>query len=129
MTSHHIIIAEDDPQFQRLLSKTLNTLNAHVQAITDGRQVMQALMQMAPDLIILDYGLPNMDGAQILQHLQRHDPQHRIKIIMLTGNQQAEENPLVKMADAFFLKPVGIRELLDKVTELLAPASDSEAEA
>lgn len=117
----HILVAEDDLQLQRMVNKSLAGAGYEVMAISDGSEVLHYLSLGLPDLVILDWNLPNANGLQILQYIHRRDPHNNVKVIVMTGDEMAQQAPEVQYADYFLLKPVGVRELLPLVANILPP--------
>lgn len=120
MRVQQVLIAEDDLNLQKLLTKALKSTNFHVTGIMDGAEVLQYLKLGLPDLLILDWGLPNADGQQILQALQRWDKDQKVRIILMTGNHAVAKSDEARQVEHFLLKPVSIRELVTIVQQTLS---------
>lgn len=107
-----VVIAEDDLTLHKLLVKAFKSNDCHVTGISDGAEVLQYLKMGLPDVLILDWGLPNADGRQIMEHIRRWDPQRKMRIVLMTGNQEVAHSDEAQDADLFMLKPVSIRDLV-----------------
>lgn len=109
---HDALIAEDDPALAELFSKAFLYAGFRVKVVHNGEEVIQRVREIAPEVLILDLGLPGLSGLDILRDIRQHDPDSRLQIIVVTGNHLAESRPEIEAADLFLLKPVDILELV-----------------
>lgn len=114
-----ILVIDDEPQIQRFLRISLSSQGYEVLSALDGAQGIAQAGLAAPDLIILDLGLPDMDGQQVLQQLRVY---FQVPIIVLSV--RASENDKVQALDAgasdYVVKPFGVNELLARIRNLLS---------
>ncbi len=114
-----ILVIDDEPQIQRFLRISLNSQGYDVISAADGAQGIAQAGLAAPDLIILDLGLPDLDGQSVLQQLRGFT---KIPIIVLSV--RASENDKVQALDSgasdYVVKPFGVNELLARIRSLLA---------
>jgi two-component system KDP operon response regulator KdpE len=114
-----ILIIDDEPQIQRFLRISLSSQGYDVISAVDGAQGIAQVGLAAPDLIILDLGLPDMDGQRVLQQLRGFS---QAPVIVLSV--RASENDKVQALDAgasdYVVKPFGVNELLARIRRLLS---------
>jgi two-component system KDP operon response regulator KdpE len=114
----HILLVEDDQQVRTIIERTLQLAGYQTQATGDGVYGAQLARQVKPSLIILDIGLPRLNGFQILERVRDTD---NTPVIMLT-TREAEEDKLQAFslgADDYLTKPFSARELLARVQAVL----------
>lgn len=119
-----ILVVDDDPVAQRVLSAQLRKAGHATVAARSGEDALEQLTDVACDLAILDIGLPEMDGLTLLRIL-RADAHHRsIPIIMLTASGQGDDPARAEAAgaNAFLLKPASSEELIEAVNRVLSPS-------
>jgi two-component system KDP operon response regulator KdpE len=116
-----ILIVEDDPQMLRALSINLRARNYTVTAVSNGVAALKAAAVSPPDLVILDLGLPDMDGVEVVAGLRGWTT---IPIIILSARdaQRDKVNALDVGADDYLTKPFGMDELLARVRAALRRA-------
>ena len=116
-----ILIADDNPQILELLEAYLQPLDVTVSTATNGQEVLSAVEESLPDLILLDIMMPRMSGFEVCRTL-KDDPRYRdIPIVMVTAlNETADmERARECGTDDFLSKPVNKIELLTRVQNLL----------
>jgi len=112
-----ILIVEDYPVTQRVLSLTLKNSGYDVQIANHGVEALQQLDLAPVDLALVDIAMPEMDGLELLRHLRNDKRYTALPIIMLTASGQDEDRAtaLVIGADGFLTKPTSSRELLETI--------------
>jgi DNA-binding response OmpR family regulator len=110
-----ILIIEDDPAIQLGLKKLLNEAGFNVASESDGMNGMNTALKENPDIILLDIGLPSLNGLDVCRKLR--EEKYRGSIIMLTskGEQVDKVVGLEIGADDYITKPFDSRELLARV--------------
>jgi two-component system KDP operon response regulator KdpE len=113
-----ILLIEDDLQTRRFLKKNLNTRNWEVIDADSGISGLAVLKEAVPDLLILDLGLPDMDGITIIKHLRQFST---IPILVLSARslEQTKITALDAGADDYLTKPFGIGELNSRLQALM----------
>ena len=121
-----VLLVEDDPRLRQPLTLTLQAKGYDVAAVGTGRDALAAVAGERPDLIVLDLGLPDMDGLQVLQHLR---PGLTVPILVLSARDSETEK--VRLLDAgandYVTKPFGMQELLARVRVALRQAGPDAA--
>jgi DNA-binding response OmpR family regulator len=117
-----ILVVDDTRNVQVMLRDFLSGQEFEVLEAYDGREALEVVRDAAPDLILLDIMMPNMDGYQFITHLRRSSS---IPVIMITAKQQ--EADIIKGfdlgADDYITKPFRLRELLVRMRAVLRRAS------
>ncbi len=117
-----ILIIEDDSQIRRFLRTTLDAEGfRHHEATTAAEGVAQARARQ-PELILLDLGLPDQDGLEVIRIL-RQDSQTPIIVLSARGQEQDKVTALDLGADDFVGKPFGVGELLARIRAALRRAA------
>jgi two-component system KDP operon response regulator KdpE len=116
-----ILVIEDDPQIRRVLSTSLEANGYRVQGADSGRQARELAARYPPDLIILDLGLPDTDGLDLIRQLRTRATQE-ILVLSARGNEEVKVRALDLGADDFISKPFGLPELLARVRVALRRA-------
>ena len=116
--SHLLLIIEDDPQLQMLLSTTLESQHYQVLALTTGQEGLIAARHKQPSLLILDLGLPDIDGQEVISRLRKWS---EVPIIVLSARNQESEitQALDNGADDYLTKPFSTVILLSRIKALL----------
>jgi two-component system KDP operon response regulator KdpE len=123
-----VLVVDDEPQLRRALDINLRIRNYEVDLAATGEEALQKATQRRPDLIILDLGLPGIDGVDVIRGLRGWTD---IPIIVLTVRDMESEKILAldAGADDYITKPFALGELLARVRAALrraAPPSDDE---
>ena len=123
-----VLIAEDEPHIVESLRFILDLEGYEVLAVTDGREVLDAVRRHMPDVVILDVMMPNCNGFEVLKSLKADSVLASIPVLMLTakGQERDRDTALGLGADVFVTKPFSNRDVLERVRALLAkpaPAS------
>jgi two-component system, OmpR family, KDP operon response regulator KdpE len=124
MTQHdsgRILVIEDDPALRRVLVGTLERAGHDVRVAGDGRAGIEMLTSAAPDILLLDIGLPFVDGWKILGSLEGR-AQPSVIVISARGEEDDKVRALDLGADDYLTKPFGADELLARVRAVLRRA-------
>ena len=124
-----VLVIDDEPQIRKFLDISLRAQGYVVLLAEDGRSGLDALATRGADLVILDLGLPDMDGHDVLRALREWS-----KVPVLVLSVRADEGGKVRALDAgandYVTKPFGVPELMARVRALLrdavAPATAAE---
>ncbi len=129
-----ILLADDDVRSRRLLGESLKKAGFEVWTAADGEEALLAIENAPPDLLVLDFEMPGLNGAELCRRLRASDrePIRQLPVIMLTGHSgEAEEvGCLDAGANDFVTKPVGREVLLARIgTQLRLGALSDELRA
>lgn len=116
-----ILVIEDSASVRRLIEVCLRVLNVELSSAEDGISGLAAARASLPEVIVLDIGLPGMDGWEVLGHLRSDDATKNIKVLVLTAHAQPEiaEQAALGGADEFMTKPFRPTELRERIEKLL----------
>ncbi|HET9520567.1 MAG TPA: response regulator transcription factor [Candidatus Limnocylindrales bacterium] len=126
-----ILIVDDEPKIATLARDYLEHAGFAVLTATDGRTALETIRRSRPDLVVLDLGLPEVDGLDVTREVRRTST---LPIVMLTARDDEIDKVLgLELgADDYLTKPFSPRELVARVKAVLrrveaAPAADSDA--
>lgn len=113
-----ILLVEDDQMLATALSTALVQEGYSVQTTSAGATVATAVYEFEPELIVLDLGLPDMDGIDVLQQVRK--AQQSLPILILTARDTVYDkvDALDKGADDYLAKPFNMQELLARIRVL-----------
>ena len=118
---HTLLIVEDDQDTSEMLRVYFEAQGYRVITAGIGREALEKCRNEAPDLILLDLGLPDAPGLDVVRTLRLHEATQDTPIVALTGRVGADEKQ--ECIDAgctdYLAKPVPARELLKRLTEFL----------
>jgi len=121
ITAPRILVVEDEPSQVEILRFNLHQQGFDVSVAMDGEEGLQAAIEDPPDLILLDWMLPNMSGIEICRKLRRAKETREVPVIMLTA--RSEERDKIRGldigADDYITKPYSIKELIARIHSAL----------
>jgi two-component system KDP operon response regulator KdpE len=109
-----ILLIDDEPQIRRFLRAALTTRSYRLIEAADGQDGLVQTARQQPDLIILDLGLPDMDGLEVTRQL-REWTQTPILVLSARGQEADKVAALDLGADDYLTKPFGVSELLARI--------------
>ena len=124
-----VLLVEDDRDIAEPLARALTREGYDVTAAGDGRVALNEVLDCPPDLIILDIGLPGMDGLDVCRHVR--DVRPHVPILMLTARDGELETVagLDAGADDYVTKPFRLSELLARIRAMLRRSAPPELTA
>jgi len=113
-----VLVTDDNVDAAEALGVLLEILGAEVRVVHDGTSARTTFADYAPDLVLLDIGMPGMDGYEVARRIRAQEGEHHTKLVALTGWGQAEDSRRAKEAgfDQHIVKPAD----MDVVKALLA---------
>ena len=116
-----ILIVEDEQGLVTLLSYNLEKQGYQVAVCMDGQKVMNTVATEKPDLILMDWMLPNVSGVELCQMIRQNYETKETPIIMLTarGDEVDKVKGLSQGADDYMTKPFSVPELMARIGALL----------
>ncbi len=120
-----ILIVEDEPDVLLLLENRVRGAGHDVQSASDGERGLELALAEEPDLIILDWMMPKLDGIEVLERLRADEIGRGINVLMLTARSQQHdvERAFAAGADDYIIKPFSSRELIERIAALLTSAA------
>lgn len=117
-SSLRILVVDDEPAIRRFLRVSLTARGYTIYEASDGQSALQAVFSHRPDLLILDLGLPDLDGVQVTRSLREWT---QLPIIILSVREQESDKiaALDAGADDYLTKPFGLGELLARIRAAL----------
>jgi two-component system response regulator MprA len=114
-----VLIVDDDPRLLKMLRRTLTYENLDVLTATNGLEALPIVSTQAPDLIILDWMMPQMNGLTFIQKLR--EDENQTMVLMLTARDAIENRVegLESGADDYLVKPFAPAELVARVHAML----------
>jgi len=109
-----VLVVDDDPAMRRTLSINLRARDYEVETAGDGRSALQVVDERMPDLVLLDLGLPDLDGVAVLTQLRSFT---QVPVIVVSARTESDDKveALDLGADDFITKPFSIEELLARI--------------
>ena len=122
-----ILIVDDEPFNLDLLEQELEEQNYTIERANDGAEALEKVSSFLPDLILLDYMMPKMNGLEVLKRLREDAQYKRIPVILLTAKATQEDKVrgLDAGADDYVIKPFDAFELLARVRAMMRIKADA----
>ena len=118
--SKRILLVDDDALLRRSLAFNLEQAGYTAQTAQSAEDALSIARLNPPDLVVLDIGLPGMDGVEILTHIRADEKLRHIPVIVVTASVMSgdRERFLAAGCDDYLSKPIDIPKLLEKVAQL-----------
>ena len=102
-----VLVADDDPTYRGLLEHLLTSWGLDVTTTADGTAAMEAIRQDVPQLALLDWDMPGLDGFEITRCIRANSLTDHIYVMLVTGSRRKDEieQVLVCGADDYLIKP------------------------
>ena len=109
-----VLVVDDDPAMRRTLSINLRARDYEVETAGDGRSALQVVDERMPDVVLLDLGLPDLDGIAVLTQLRSFT---QVPVIVVSARTESDDKveALDLGADDYITKPFSIEELLARI--------------
>jgi two-component system KDP operon response regulator KdpE len=122
-----VLVVDDEPQIRRALSLNLAARGYEIVEATSGEAALTAVAEEHPDIVLLDLGLPGMDGLLVLEALRGWT---EVPVIVLTvrDEERSKVRALEAGADDYVTKPFGMAELVARIRAVLRRHPDAVAE-
>jgi two-component system phosphate regulon response regulator PhoB len=124
-----VLVVEDDPDISAMLEYTLSNPDWQVVAVSDCQGAQRELSGTVPNLVLLDWMLPDLSGIELLRRIRREPRLREIPVIMLTarGEEADRIRGLESGADDYVVKPFSIRELKARINTHLRKQVNNKA--
>jgi two-component system, OmpR family, KDP operon response regulator KdpE len=110
----HILVVDDESQITRVLRTSLSSHGYDIRVANDGETALEIMKDWAPDLVITDLVMPNMDGLELCRRL-RTKTQIPIIVLSARGEERTKVKALDAGADDYVTKPFSMEELLARI--------------
>jgi two-component system KDP operon response regulator KdpE len=125
VTSSRILLVDDEPAIQRALGPLLRSRGYDLEIASTGGEALRLMAARTPDLIVLDLGLPDMEGTEVCRRIRERS---KVPIVVLSarGAEADKVNALDLGADDYVTKPFGPEELLARIRVALRRVVDDD---
>ena len=123
---HSVLIVDDNPETLSLLRLMLRPIASQIWEASNGSEGLQQANQHLPDVIILDFMMPDMNGFEVCQRLRQNKKTADIPIILLTAHQDRrvlQTGRLTGVSRCLF-KPTSRQRLLEAINDVFSPVSE-----
>jgi len=114
-----VLVIDDEPPIRKLLRVGLSAHGYEILEAANGKMALAALSQQAPDLVILDLGLPDMQGHELLRTMRVRNDSVPIVVLSSRDDEAGKVQALDSGADDYVTKPFGMDELLARMRAAL----------
>ncbi len=117
-----VVCIEDEPEMIALVRLILGRKGFKLVGAVGGREGLETVQQIKPDLVLLDLMMPDMDGWEVYQQMKADDELRDIPVIVVTAKAQSIDKVLglhIAKVDDYVTKPFGPQELLESVGRVL----------
>ena len=121
---HRLVVADDDQEMLAQMEQALVLHGYEVWTATDGQEALDAVQEIHPDLVLLDVGMPTMDGYEVVRCIRRDDQTRDIPIIVVTDRPADREREKVQVLGVdiaeCITKPISIEVLIREIKRVIA---------
>ena len=116
--AQRVLVVDDDPTIRRTLRINLRARGYDVEEVGTGRDALATVEDAPPDLVVLDLGLPDLDGVEVLRRIRLGSS---VPVVVLSARHQSDDKveALDEGADDYVTKPFGMDELMARVRSAL----------
>lgn len=113
-----ILVVDDDPEIRMIYRHTLEREQYLVFEAGDGNEAINQFNTIAPDVIVLDMMMPNMNGEEVLKAIREVPSGQAVAFIVITAYPKSREFALLYSVDHFLTKPVRPQEILQAISSI-----------
>jgi two-component system, OmpR family, response regulator VicR len=127
-TVKHIVCIEDETEMIELIRLILGRRGFDVHGAPGGKEGLQLVRELIPDLVLLDLMMPEMDGWEVYQQMKADAATRDIPVIIVTARAQNIDKVLglhIAKVDDYIAKPFSPQELMESVEKVLSPKKSS----
>jgi two-component system CheB/CheR fusion protein len=124
-----IVIVEDNPDAAESIAMLLQLVGHDIRIAHNGVEALEATETDVPDLMLIDIGLPGIDGYEVARRIRARPALRGAVLMALTGYGQSEdrERALAAVFEGYLVKPVDPNELLELATRVAKPGDSDQA--
>jgi CheY-like chemotaxis protein len=123
MSAVRVLLVDDELSSAEVLALVLAGEGYEVTLAADARQALARLDEAAPDLLVTDFMMPGMNGADLARAVRERERFRNIPVLMISGAPQSALKAYGKHYEAFLRKPFGLEHLLEALQQLQRRAS------
>ena len=123
-----VLLVDDDPVARRMVSGLLQRLGVHnIRQAEDGRAALEEIKKQKPQVLITDWGMPRINGLQLLQVIRQHATLKALPVLMITGRSEKEYilTAAQEGVSSYIVKPFDAQTLEAKLTTMLGESRHS----
>ena len=126
--NHHILYIEDDVDNQRLVSRILGNSDFNLKILSDCQTALSYLDSNTPELILVDIGLPDMDGKSFTKKVKERKDLNNIPVVALTAHvlRSDKESILASGCNGYIPKPINVDKFQEQISRFLVPSLSME---
>jgi type II secretory ATPase GspE/PulE/Tfp pilus assembly ATPase PilB-like protein len=118
-----VLVVDDNKDYRELVKHLLSVHHYKVMEAGDGQEALAIISKVTPDLVLVDFNMPNMNGYEMIQEVRSNSDTHKMRIIMFTGATNRQHLRTLNMDISDFLeKPVSNAKLLESIARVLGTA-------
>ena len=127
MAGELVLVVEDNEKNMKLARDVLTAKGYRVIEAVTGEEGVAAARTQVPELILMDYQLPGINGIEAFQQIRADDGTKHIPIVAVTASAMPEEEAMMKKAgfDGFMSKPINLKQFVATVADTLAEAKSA----
>jgi two-component system NtrC family sensor kinase len=116
-----VMIVDDDDIYRTVVTQMLKTAHMQVVSFPNGKTALAGLDEQLPDLMLLDYHMPGLNGVEVLEQIKSNPERNAIPVIMLTGVRERDivQKSIQAGAAGFIIKPSDRATILAKIDSVL----------
>lgn len=116
-----VVLVDDEPGIRETVSMILEDWGFNVISVSNGRSAVEIIKNKKPDLILLDIGIPEIDGYKVCNIVKQDYQLKKIPVIIFTGHGKTKEvnKAFESGADDYMIKPIDWDRLKEKISKLL----------
>lgn len=126
MSNPSVLVVDDEPAIRRLLRTALGSQAWRVIEARTGEMALNMAMEVVPDIVVLDLGLPDMDGVDVLRRLRSAHPTLPVVILSVRDDERGKVAALEAGADDYVTKPFSMAELVARMRNAVRHALQQE---
>jgi len=115
----HLLVVDDEPAIRRFLRTSLTAQGYQIDEAADGSAALETLKRGSPDILVLDLGLPDIDGFEIIRRVREAGSTLPIIVLSSRTDEEGKVRALDLGADDYVTKPFGVDELLARIRAAL----------
>ena len=119
MSGGRVLVVDDEPEIRRALRTGLGYHEFDVRAVVSGEEALEQAAAWRPDVVLLDLGLPGMDGFEALRRLRAGGSRAAVIVVSVMPNERDKVRALDLGADDYVVKPFGMAELSARIRAVL----------